>query len=157
MFRKHKMAIIISVFMLIIAIVSSINFYLMLENLNTRDDRVRKSVEQVLESVKKSEKIEPVQAMPPVYIPVKGVDYSDGKDGSNGKNGTNGKDGTSVKGDTGSAGIAGVNGKDGHDGLTLEIRCNTRKNRWETRYVGDLTWQIMNNEVVRCTTESKEN
>ena len=137
MFRKHKMAIIISVFMLIIAIVSSINFYLMLENLNTRDDRVRKSVEQVLESVKKSEKIEPVQAMPPVYIPVKGVDYSDGKDGSNGKNGTN--------------------GKDGHDGLTLEIRCNTRKNRWETRYVGDLTWQIMNNEVVRCTTESKEN
>lgn len=147
--RKYKTSIVIFVFLLIIAIISGINLYLLFENLNTRDERVKRNVEEVVATINANTR--PISTIAPVEIhtPVKGIDYSDGKagkDGTNGKDGFNGTNGISIKGDM---------GIDGKDGLTLEIRCNTVKNRWETRYVGDPTWQIMNGETVKCTIDNQ--
>lgn len=54
--------------------------------------------------------------------------------GTNGTNGTDGKD-----------------GQNGQDGLTPQIRCNAQDDRWEVRYTPDDNWQLLNNEVVKCT------
>lgn len=151
MFKRHRTAIIVYVVLLIIAIFSGLNLYLLIENANTRDERIQRSVEQVAASIRAEEKSITIPTQQP-HIPVKGIDYVDGKDGMSikGDTGLPGKDGQSIKGDTG------VPGKDGNNGLTLEIRCNTRKNRWETKYTGDLNWQIMNNEVVKCTIDKEK-
>ena len=150
MIKKHKNAIFVALLLLVIIIITSLNLYFLLENMNTRDERVRHNVEQILQSIDIKQSPTPVLSIP---VPVKGIDYTDGKDGSNGKDGKNGidgKDGISIKGDTGAP------GKDGVDGLTIEIRCNTSKNRWEIRYVGDTIWKVMNNEAVKCTVDNEE-
>lgn len=147
MIKRHKTAIFVGILLLVITIITSLNLYFLLENINTRDERVRHSVEQILQSIDIKKTPPPIINIP---VPIKGIDYTDGKDGRDGKDGLNGKDGLSIKGDTGES------GKDGADGQTIEIRCNTRKDRWETRYVGDTVWKVMNNESVRCTVDSME-
>lgn len=85
--------------------------------------------------------------------------YAAPKDGKDGKDGANGKDGVSIKGDKGDTvvnNIYGKDGEDGHDGLTPEIRCNTVKNRWEIRYVGDVIWKIMDNNIAPCTISKQD-
>ena len=149
---RHKTAIIVGIFLLVIVIISGLNLFFLLENLNTRESRVKDSVERVLKSVEE-------KPVPTVHAPIKGVDYFDGKDGMSikgdrGEAGADGIDGQSIKGDTGATGVPGRNG---NDGLTLEIRCNAKKNRWEIKYVGDLSWKLMNNEVVKCTIEEETN
>lgn len=154
MIKRHKTAIIVSAFMLVIVIISSLNLVLLLENINSRDDRVKNGVEQVLNSMEAERREVIKQELQNIHIPVKGVDYFDGKNGKDGRNGAdgrdgiNGTDGNSIKGETGEKGV------DGKDGLTIEIRCNAKKNRWEVRYVGDQLWQVMNGEVIKCTIDS---
>lgn len=75
------------------------------------------------------------------YTPIKGKDYNDG---------TNGNDGLGIKGDKGDTGETGAAGK---DGLTPQIRCNTKKNQWEVRYSDTDNWSLLNNERVKCTPE----
>lgn len=155
MFKRHKAAIIVFLFLIMIIIISGINLYLMLENANTRNDRVRQSVESVLETIEAKKVTTPTQTVIIDNTPVKGVDYFDGRDGQNGTDGVNGE---SIKGDTGAPGKDGVNGKDGKDGndaLPIIVRCNTKKNRWETKYAGDSVWQVMNDEVIKCTIEEE--
>lgn len=152
MIKEHKTAIFVGILLLVIMLITSLNLYFLLENINTRDARVRNSVEQILNSIDREESQQPLITM---IKPVKGVDYFDGKDGvsvkgDKGDTGLSGKDGISIKGD------AGANGMNGQDGLTLEVRCNKSKNRWESKYTGDLTWQVMNGEVIKCTVDTNE-
>lgn len=86
------------------------------------------------------------------YTPIKGVDYFDGIKGDDGLQGIRGEQG--VKGETGATGQTGTTGEkglQGEPGKLIILRCNTKKNRWEYKYEGDDTWQILNDEKVACT------
>lgn len=107
------------------------------------------------------------------YTPIKNVDYFDGRDGLNGQDGVN----TTVHDYTQTTiTLSGTNGEKGDTGKSAyeiwldlgntgteqdfidslkqvnypDFRCNTVKNRWEIKYPGDETWQILNGEVVPC-------
>lgn len=80
------------------------------------------------------------------YTPVFGIDYFNGKDGIDSVSTT-----TTIIEKT--IEQVPVNGIDGTDGLTPMIRCNTEKNRWEYRYYDYDGWQVLNNEIVKCTIE----
>lgn len=79
----------------------------------------------------------------------------DGKDGRDGRDAVDGKDSLS----TSETRIiqektiekVPVNGKDGENGITPIIRCNQSKNRWEYKLLVEDNWQLLNNEVVKCT------
>lgn len=93
--------------------------------------------------------------------PIKGVDYFDGRDGRNGRDGRDGENGMpglqgpqGIQGEKGDRGEKGDPGQNGTDGRTPEVRCNTGKNRWEHRYIGEETWQVTydeSNQEARCT------
>ncbi len=79
------------------------------------------------------------------------------KDGRNGKDGANGVDGIDSKSHNTietkvieKQVIKEVPVK-GDNGLTPIIKCNVEKNRWEYKFLVDKNWQLLNNEVVRCT------
>lgn len=88
---------------------------------------------------------------------LKNTQIVNGKDGAKGEKGDTGA--TGQKGDKGDTGVAGKDGTDGQDGtngtngLTPMIRCNTIGNRWETKYVGDDTWTVLNGMPVKCMVE----
>lgn len=78
-----------------------------------------------------------------------------GERGIPGINGVNGKSCTVTQTDTGalitcedgtSAIITnGTNGTNGVDGRSVELRCNSNKNRWEMRYTGETNYTVIRN------------
>lgn len=48
----------------------------------------------------------------------------------------------------------GQNGQVGPSGLTPDIRCNEKKNRWEIRYNLNDNYSIMGEKPVKCTTST---
>lgn len=152
MIKQHKTAIVVAFFLFAIIVLSGLNLYFLLENINTREYRIRQSVEKVLQEVKQGNVVSPTSIIPPT-IPTKDIQYIKGADGQKGL------DGISIKGDKGDKGDAGLPGKDGRDGRDaplLEIRCNILKNRWEIRYALDNGWKIMNNTPTKCTLVQEE-
>lgn len=150
--KQHKTAIVLAFFLFAMMVLSSLNLYFLLENINTREDRIRQSVEKVLKEAKQGKAIEPTTIVSPNITP-KEIQYIKGADGQKGL------DGVSIKGDKGDKGDPGRDGQDGKDGQDaplLEIRCNLLKNRWETRYTGNKAWKIMNDTPINCITTQVE-
>lgn len=83
------------------------------------------------------------------YIPIKGIDYSDGKDGINGKNGVNGQDGQSIVGPVGPTGPSGPQGDRGEAGepgapaRAEEQQCTGTPPQIQHRYQGDDGWTTL--------------
>jgi hypothetical protein len=92
------------------------------------------------------------------YIPIKGVDYFDGKDGLQGERGARGSRGavgpqgvqglrgfTGATGLQGSQGEQGVQGEQGPPGREQETRCvelDDGRVRHDKRYSDDPSWQV---------------
>jgi hypothetical protein len=155
MIKQHKTAIVVAFFLFAIIILSALNLYFLLENVNTREDRVRQSVEKVLQEVKQGNILAPT-AVAQAITSNKEIQYIKGADGQKGLDGVSIKGDKGEKGDAGLPGKDGINGKDGKDAPLLEIRCNILKNRWEIRYALDNGWKIMNNTPTKCTLIQEE-
>ena len=94
-------------------------------------------------------------------LPIKGMDYWDGKDGKNGRDGSNvkgdkgdqgdnGNDGQSIQGPKGDKGDPGIDGINGQSPIP---RCNLQKKRQEYSY-DMITWQYVedaNGNPIACS------
>lgn len=121
--------------------------------LSTKDDEIRKSINDSVKSEVAKIIIPTPKNGLDGYTPVKGVDYFDG---INGLNATDEQVQKAVNVWFEKNPLQVVQPKDGSDGMngiTPQIKCNTTKNRWEVRYGEDQSWQLLNNEKVKCTEE----
>lgn len=85
-------------------------------------------------------------------IPLDGLQGDQGIQGVQGAIGLQGAQGLQgIQGERGDQGLQGPKGDAGADGKEIELKCNTKKNRWEYRYSGDTTWLILNDTAVACT------
>lgn len=126
----------------LIVLLSILNILLTVYLSNERDKSVDRAVKQVIESIPVKQETPKVINGKDGYTPVNGVDYFDGKDGA--------------KGDKGDIGATGDRGKDGTDAKNLEIMCDTSRNMWLKRYVGDDSWGLLNDEPTKCTVKDDD-
>lgn len=122
---------------LLIIALSFVNLYLLFQNMSNKYDSVNNQIKILIKELDKYPKI--IRGIDGIS-PLKGIDYFDGTKGKDGKSGVDGKNGTN-----------GASGNNGIDGLIPELQCNTVKNRWEVRYVGDENYQVLNGTPIKCT------
>lgn len=139
--------------------------------LNKQTQNIHEDVQNTVQEEIERLKIPQVNVGKDGYTPIKNIDYFDGKDGKDGADGktvTNEQIRNAVSdymsknpiaagrdGYTPTKGVDYSDGENGIDGKTLIIHCNSTKNRWEVKYNPVDTWQLLNGESVKCTTEAQ--
>lgn len=125
------------------------NTYLILSDQGLLQVKINESISSHTQTAKK-EAIEEIKLHIPQAV--------------NGMDGVDGKDGKSIKGDKGDDGKDGVTeiihtNKEIKEVVTEyvipEIRCNEKKNRWETKHLG--SWIILGGSPSKCTVTIKGN
>lgn len=157
--------------LLMIVILLGLYLYILVEQKGWVELKINKAVEREIASIKNPAPTPTKDG----YTPIKNIDYFDGQDGKNVTDeqvkqavGTylkenppkvvHGQDGSNATDEQVAASVETYLEKNPisvKDGLTPIIQCNVLKNRWEIKYRLEDAWQLLNNQKIKCTTETE--
>lgn len=156
--------------LVVLILMSLVTIYLILSREHRVDEQIRQSVKEEIRKLDLPAQTKPISG----YTPLKDVDYFDGENGKDATDeqvekavdkwfaenppkvihGTNGENATNDQVGAAVSSYLLKNPVEAVHGLTPLIQCNVEKNRWEIRYKPEDSWQLLNNQKVKCTLEA---